>query len=414
MTKREFDIIVWGATGFTGRLVAEHLLNTYGAAGSIRWAIGGRNVEKLESIRDSLGKAGKDLPILIADSLDRKSIDAMVSRTKVVATTVGPYARYGNELVASCARLGTHYCDLAGEVPWIRRMIDAHNGTAKRSGALIVNCCGFDSIPSDIGVWYMQREAQARFGQPLQRIHFCLKNASGGMSGGTAASMLEVVEQARKDRRCAKLLMNPYALNPRNKAAGPDRRDAFGFKRDELLDEWVAPFLMASINTRIVRRSNALLGNAYGRDFRYAEFMATGDGITGMAKAAAVSGGMASLMLGAAFAPTRALLRKFAFPAPGEGPAPDAREKGFFDIEFAGIDADGKLLRGKVRGDRDPGYGCTSKMLGEAAICLARQPAKSTNEPGGFSTPAAAVGDALLERLQRNAGVTFQIIGEES
>lgn len=413
MSDREFDVIVWGASGFTGRLVAEHLLSTYGANGTVHWAIGGRNQEKLETVRESLGKQAKNIDIVIADSHDQKSLAALAKRTRVVATTVGPYSRYGNELIAACARHGTHYCDLAGEVPWIRRMIDAHNGTAKRSGAIIVNCCGFDSIPSDIGVWFMQREAQERFGQPLQRIHFCLRSASGGMSGGTAASMFDVAEQARKDRRCAKLLANPYALNPRDRADGNDRGDPLGFSRDGLLDVWVAPFMMASINTRIVRRSNALLGDAYGRDFRYAEFIATGDGIGAMIKAAAVAGGMASLMVGAALGPTRTLLKRFVFPAPGDGPDEQARATGYFNIELAGITKEGQILRGSVHGDRDPGYGCTSRMLGESAVCLSRMRVKAGAEPGGFSTPAAALGDALLERLQRNAGVTFTISGEQ-
>ena len=410
MAEREFDVVVWGASGFTGRLVAEHLLTVYGVDASLKWAIAGRDEEKLKHIRTDMGRKAKALPILLADSFDAESLATLVQRTRVIATTVGPYTQYGNELIAACARHGTHYCDLAGEVPWIRRMIDAHNGVAKRSGAFIVNCCGFDSIPSDIGVWFMQREAQARFGKPLQKIHFCLRAASGGMSGGTAASLFEVAEQARKDRRCAKLLMNPYGLNPRNKADGIDRRDALGFRRDELLGVWVAPFLMASINTRIVRRSNALLGHAYGEDFSYNEYTATGNGASGMAKAAAMSGAMAGLMMSAAFAPTRAALRRFVFPAPGDGPTPEEREAGFFKIELAGIDDEGRILRGRVDGKRDPGYGCTSRMLGESAVCLANLTPRRDDEPGGFLTPAAAMGDALLERLRRNAEMTFEVM----
>lgn len=406
---REFDVIVWGATGFTGRLVAEHLAATYGVGGELKWAIAGRNEEKLNEIRKGLGRKAKALPIVVADSHDLESLRAMVERTKVVATTVGPYSLHGNDLVAECARRGTHYCDLAGEVPWMRRMIDSHHSTAKRSGALIVHCCGFDSIPSDIGVWFMQREAQSRLGHPLQKIHYYLKAASGGLSGGTAASLMEVAAEAQRDRRVAKLLADPYALNPRASKRGDDRGDAFGFRKDELLDAWVAPFLMSGINTRVVRRSNALLGDAYGSDFRYAEFTATGTGFGGLAKAAAMSGALGMLTAGAILPPTRALLRRFVFPAPGDGPDAEAREKGFFKILFAGIDKEGQILRGTLTGQRDPGYGCTSRMLGESAVCLAQLQPREGNEPGGFSTPAAAMGDALLERLQRNAGLSFSI-----
>ncbi|MEM7610172.1 MAG: saccharopine dehydrogenase NADP-binding domain-containing protein [Pseudomonadota bacterium] len=412
-TEREFDVIILGATGFTGRLVAEHLLSTYGVDGPLRWAIAGRSEEKLTAIRDQLGKKARKLAILVADSHDPQSLRELAVRTKVIATTVGPYALHGSDLVAACARNGTHYCDLAGEVPWMRRMIDAHHATAKRSGALIVHCCGFDSIPSDLGVWFMQKEAQARFGQPLQRVHYYLKAASGGLSGGTAASMMEVAGEAQRDRRVLKLLADPYALNPRASRRGDDRADALGISKDELLDAWVAPFLMAGINTRVVRRTNALLGNAYGDDFRYAEFTAAGSGLVGLAKAAAISGGMGALMVGAALPPTRALLRRFVFPQQGDGPNAEERKRGFFKIELAGIDSEGRILRGTATGKRDPGYGCTSRMLGESAVCLANLATRHPDDPGGFSTPAAAMGDALVERLARNADVSFQITGTE-
>ncbi|MEM1440070.1 MAG: saccharopine dehydrogenase NADP-binding domain-containing protein [Pseudomonadota bacterium] len=406
---REFDIIVWGATGFTGQLVAEHLADTYGIAGELRWAIAGRNPDKLEALREQLARGRRKPPMVLADSQDTESLKALAQRTRVVATTVGPYSRLGSELVAECARNGTHYCDLAGELPWIRRMMDAHGGTAKRSGAVIVHCCGFDSIPSDVGVWFLQREAQARFEQPLQRVHGYVERMSGGFSGGTAASMLEVAKEARSDRRTARLLTDPYALNPRNASQGADENESLGFRRDEFIDGWVAPFLMASINTRIVRRTNALMGDAYGRDFRYAEYTATGGGAMGLAKAAAMSGALASLLAGAVTAPGRAFLSRFVFPDQGDGPNAEARENGHYRIRFAGVDEDGRTLQATVTGDRDPGYGSTSRMLGEAAVCLARSAPRGPGERGGFSTPAAAMGDALIERLQRNAGVTFEV-----
>lgn len=406
---REFDIIVWGATGFTGQLVAEHLANTYGVSGDLRWAIGGRNPDKLETLRDALARGRRKPPIVLADSADSASLQALAGRTRVVATTVGPYSLLGSELVAECARNGTHYCDLAGELPWIRRMIDAHGGTAKRSGAVIVPCCGFDSIPFDIGVWFLQREAQARFAMPLQRVHAYVERVSGGFSGGTAASLLEVAREARADRRTARLLTDPYALNPRNAHRGQDENDGLGVHRDEFIDGWVAPFLMSAINTRIVRRTNALMGDAYGRDFRYAEYTATGTGALGLAKAAGMSAALGSLLAGAVTAPGRAFLKRFVFPDQGDGPSPEAREKGHYRIRFAGVDAEGRTLHAVVNGDRDPGYGSTSRMLGEAAVCLARRAPHGPGEPGGFSTPAAAMGDALLDRLPGNAGLTFEV-----
>ena len=406
---REFDIVVWGATGFTGRLVAEHLASLYGVGGDLRWAIGGRDPDKLESLRDSLKRGRRRPPIVLADSRDAESLKTLVERTRVVATTVGPYSLLGSELVAECARSGTHYCDLAGELPWVRRMIDAHQGTAERSGAVIVNCCGFDSIPSDIGVWFLQREAHARLSQPLQRIHFYIEAMQGGFSGGTAASLLEVARQARGDWRTAKLLADPYALNPKGAQRGDDRNEGLGFHRDEFVDGWVAPFLMAAINTRIVRRTNALLGDAYGKDFRYAEFTRTGSGAVGLAKAAAMSAALGGLLAGAITAPGRAFLKRFVFPDQGSGPDADARKSGHYRIRLAGVDRDGHQLQAVITGDRDPGYGSTSRMLGETAVCLARRAPTSPGEGGGFLTPAAAIGDALLDRLPRNAGVEFAL-----
>lgn len=407
--EREFDIVVWGATGFTGRLVAQHLAAQYGVGGDLTWAIAGRNPDKLEALRAALGNGRGGPPMVLADSHDVDSLREMVARTRVVATTVGPYSLHGSELIAECARGGTHYCDLAGELPWIRRMIDAHDGSARRSGAVVVNCCGFDSIPFDVGVWFLQRESQARFSQPLQRVHAYVESMRGGFSGGTAASLLEVARQARGDRRIARLLSDPYALNPKGTGGGPDERDGLGFHRDEFVDGWVAPFLMAAINTRIVRRTNALMGDAYGKDFRYAEFTRTGTGVAGLARAAAMSGALAGLLAGAITAPGRAFLRRFVFPDQGDGPDEQARESGHYRIRFAGVDREGHTLQCTVSGDRDPGYGSTSRMLGEAAVCLARRAPHGPDEPGGFVTPAAAMGDALIERLSRNAGLEFAV-----
>jgi len=411
----DFDVIVWGATGFTGRLVAAHLLEHHGAGGALRWAIAGRSREKLDALASELAtETGQDtraLPRIVADADDGASLDGFVRRTRVVCTTVGPYAKFGSKLVAACADAGTDYCDLTGETQWMRRMIDAHEARARETGARIVHTCGFDSIPSDLGVYFMQREARAAFGAPSPYVKGRVAGFRGGFSGGTAASMMNLVAEAAADPSVRKLLVDPYGLNPRDAHRGPDRPDRTGPVFDADFDQWTAPFVMAAINTRVVRRSNALLGFAYGEDFRYDESVLAGSGATGWLKASGLAAGQGAVTLAGAIGPLRGLLGR-ALPAPGEGPSKEERENGFFEIRFfaaapksAGSEATG--LYGRVTGDRDPGYGSTSKMLGQAALCLAR------DEPttgGGFWTPASAMGDALLLRLQKNAGLAFEIV----
>ncbi|MEM9172793.1 MAG: saccharopine dehydrogenase NADP-binding domain-containing protein [Pseudomonadota bacterium] len=411
---REYQLILWGATGFTGQLVAEHLFKRIGWD-SMRWALGGRSREKLEHTRQQLGRGAGKIDLITGDSTRPEDMRSLAERADVIVSTVGPYARYGNELVAACARAGTHYCDLTGEVPWMRRMIDAHHTTARLSGAVIVHACGFDSIPFDMGVWMLQNEAMKRFGQPLQRVHTYVRAMRGGLSGGTAASMMDIAEEASQSRRTARLLRNPYALNPHNTTDGEDRDNLFGFGRDELIGDWVGPFFMAGVNTRIVRRTNALTGYRYGRDFRYSEYLLGGDGFAGAAKAAAISVGSTTMMLAAAFKPTRALLRQFVLPKSGQGPNETEREAGFFRLYLAGIDRAGNSLGATLTGERDPGYGSTSRMLGESALSLASREPIRVNGGGGFSTPAAALGADLAQRLLRHAGLTFEVdtdIGE--
>ncbi len=404
---KEFDLVLLGATGFTGRLVAEYLLGRHGADGELKWALAGRDEGKLAALREELG-AGK-LPIVVADSHDRASLDALVARTRVVCSTVGPYALYGSELVAACAAAGTDYCDLTGEVPWMRRMLDAHAEAARASGARIVHCCGFDSIPSDIGVWFIQREAMARLGAPLKRVRLRVERMRGMMSGGTAASMLNIITESRRDKEVGKLARNPYALCP------PDARDGVrqpyvnGAVFDPVFEAWAAPFVMAAINTRIVHRSHALLGFPWGKDFRYDEAMLTGKGFAGRRRAWTMSLALGGFALGAALAPTRALLARLVLPKPGEGPSAEAREKGFYRLLIDGRTADGQQLRARVIGDRDPGYGSTCKMLGEAAVALAFD-IDPVQPAGGFWTPATALAEPLLKRLPEHAGVTFEVI----
>ena len=408
MAEREFDVVLWGATGFTGRLVAEHLLARHGTDGGLRWALGGRNAGKLEALRGELGAgSGASLPLVVGDGDDDAFLDGLAARARVVCTTVGPYALHGSKLVAACARRGTHYCDLTGELPWIRRMIDAHEEEARRTGARIVHTCGFDSIPSDLGVFFLQREMRRRHGMPCSRIKARVAGFSGAASGGTVASMMNIMEEAARDPSVRRTLADPYALNPEGRREGPDGRDQTAPTWDDDFEAWTAPFVMAAINTRVVRRSSALLGDLYGPDFRYDEAQLMGDGPLGLARASALTAGLGGVMLASGIAPLRGVLKRF-LPDPGEGPTKEQQESGYFTLRFFGEHPDdrGKSLRARVTGDRDPGYGSTAKMLGEAAACLAQD---DLEVGGGSWTPASALGDALIARLETHAGVLFRI-----
>jgi len=404
---REFDLILWGATGFTGQLLADYLLKRHGADGELRWALAARNQVKLAQVKEQLGPEASVLPVVIADSKDRAALDAMVARTNAVVSTVGPYAYYGSDLVAACAESGTDYCDLTGEVPWMRRMLDQYADRARESGARIVHCCGFDSIPSDLGVAFLQQQAVETLGQPCTRIRMGVERMRGAMSGGTAASMVNIIEETRANPEVAKIASNPYALCPPELRKGPRQAYVKGPTFDEGLDSWLAPFVMAAINTRIVLRSHALQGQPWGEDFRYDESMMMGRGFAGRRRAWGMSLGLGAFALGASFGPTRGLLKKRFLPKPGEGPSPEAQEKGFFKLLFDGRTVDGQVVKVRVSGDRDPGYGSTSKMLGEAAVLLATDLPRS-EVPGGFWTPATALGDALRSRLEAHAGLSFE------
>jgi short subunit dehydrogenase-like uncharacterized protein len=408
VSEREFDVIVWGASGFTGRLVAEHLLADYGTDGALRWALAGRSEAKLTDVRRGLGPEAAALPLLLADADDQPGLDDLARRARVVCSTVGPYALYGSKLVAACVHQGTHYCDLTGEVPWMRRMIDLHHQRARDTGARIVHTCGFDSIPSDLGVWFLQREMRRRRGTCASQIKFRVREARGGFSGGTIASLLNVLDEAERDPDIRKVLADPYSLNPTAERRGLDGPERSLPEYDADFDAWVTPFVMAAINTRVVRRSNALLDYAYGHEFRYDEGMLMPLGIWGFPLAAGLSSGTAAVR---AMASVGALRRGLAglLPQPGQGPSRQVRESGHYRIELLGRCDEGKgaTLRVMIHGDRDPGYGSTSRMLGEAAVCLAKD---SLASPGGVLTPSVAMGDALLERLPVHAGVTFDVV----
>ncbi|TDG11889.1 saccharopine dehydrogenase [Seongchinamella unica] len=402
---REYEVVLWGATGFTGSLVARHLAENYGEG--LAWALAGRNREKLEALRDTLGLP--DLPIIQADSGDRASLDAMVARTRVVCTTVGPYARYGDALLAACAAAGTHYCDLTGEVQWMARTIDRYLATARDSGARIVHTCGFDSIPSDLGTWYLQEQMFERYGEYADEVKSRVGKFSGGASGGTIASMMLMLEEAVDDPAVREALANPYSLNPEGEQWGPDELDSNQPQYDADFAQWTAPFVMAAINARVVRRSNALAGYPWGVDFRFDERLLTGAGARGKARAAGIGMGSQLTPLVMGLKPLRWMAGRL-LPAPGEGPSPREQRRGHFELFFHGRNfASGNALKLRVSGDRDPGYGATSRMLGEAAVCLARD---NLDCDGGVWTPATAMDGLLLARLQASAGIQFDILDD--
>ena len=389
MSEREFDVVVFGASGYTGKLVAEYIQSEYGENGSVKWAIAGRNKEKLEGIREELGLSA-DLSILEVDSNDQDSLNAMTSSTKCVLTTVGPYQLYGSNLVESCAKNGTDYVDLTGEPGWMYEMINAHKETAQASGARIVFSCGFDSIPFDLGVYFVQQAAKDKFGKSAQHVRGRVKAMNGEFSGGTIASLGATMATLKKKPELIKVLANPFSLT--EGFEGPAQLDDSKVLLDEKLNMWVAPFVMAPINTKNIHRSNALLDHQYGEDFCYDEMMIAGEGEEGKQIADAMTS--ANPMGGDNV------------PQPGEGPSKESREQGNYDVLFF-ADLGEESIEARVTGDMDPGYGSTSKMITESAICLIQD---CSDLPGGIYTPAPAMGDKLIHRLVKKAGLTFDII----
>jgi short subunit dehydrogenase-like uncharacterized protein len=400
---RKFDVLVWGATGFTGHLVAEFLTRTYGVDRGLSWALGGRNRAKLEEVRARLAvidPAASTLPLVVGDSGDRSSLDRIVRETRVVITTVGPYALHGAQLVAACVEAATDYVDLAGEPPFIRDMIDRHHARARETGARIVHSCGYDSIPSDLGTLVAQETMRSRRGVPCAEVKCFAGETRGGLSGGTLSSMLNMVEAASHDARVRRVLANPYSLDPDRGERGPDKADQMGVRWDADLGRWTGPFVMAAINTRIVRRSNALLGYAYGRDFRYREAQSTREGAKGLLGAAAWSVGTVGVFGAMTIGSVRKLVAKSALVQSGTGPSPEAREAGFFVTRLVGTaagDAPAKVFV-TVKGKGDPGYSATARMLSESAVCLVRD-REAIAPGGGVLTPASCMGMKLVERL---------------
>jgi short subunit dehydrogenase-like uncharacterized protein len=386
----KFDIVVYGATGFTGQLVAEYLAAKYGNDKQLKWAMAGRSLDKLKSVRDAIG-APADTPLIVADAGDSASLKAMVADTTSVITTVGPYQLYGNELIAACVASGTDYFDLCGEPVWMRQMIDKHEPAAKESGARIVFSCGFDSVPFELGAFYVQEEAKRVFGAPAVRVKGRVRDMRGTLSGGTAASGRATFEAVAKDLSLVAILNDPFALTPGFSGAKQPKGSKPVYEED--LHSWTAPFMMALINTRNVHRSNMLMGFPYGKEFIYDEMVLTGPGEKGEANAKKV--------MAANNEKTGPNARK-----PGEGPSKEERENGLYDLLYVAVAPDGRQVRASVKGDRDPGYGSTSKMISECAICLLRD---TPDVPAGIWTPGAAMQHKLIKRLVDHAGLTFAV-----
>ena len=389
MSEREFDVIVFGASGYTGKLVADYMGKEYGNDESISWAIAGRNKDKLSSVKKD-HNLNERVSIIEVDSTNKNSLDSMTSSAKCILTTVGPYQLYGSSLVQSCSENGTDYVDLTGEPGWMYEMINDHQDTAKKSGARIVFSCGFDSIPFDLGVYFVQQAAQEKYGKPAKHVRGRVKAMNGEFSGGTIASLGATMATLKEKPELIQVLSNPFSLT--EGFEGPAQLDDSKVLLDEKLNMWVAPFVMAPINTKNIHRSNALLGHAYGEDFCYDEMMIAGEGEEGKQIADAMN---SSNPMGGDN-----------LPQPGEGPSKESREQGNYDVLFF-ADFDEGSIEARVTGDMDPGYGSTSKMIAESALCLIQD---CEDLSGGMYTPAPAMGEKLIKRLTKNAGLTFDIL----
>ena len=385
---KKFDFVVYGATGFTGKLVVEYLVSKYGDDQTISWAMAGRSIEKLQSVKDDIG-VNADIELIQVDSNDISSIDNLMSQTRCILTTVGPYQLYGNHIIAACASSGTDYVDLCGEPGWMYEKISQHKEEAEKSGARIVFSCGFDSIPFDLGVLFAQNEVIKRYGKPSSNIRGRVRVMDGEFSGGTAASMGATMASLKEKPELFEVLINPFSLCEGYK--GPEQAADSKPIFDEKLDTWVAPFFMAPINTKNVHRSNALMNHSYGKDFCYNEMWVSGPGDEGKA----IADAMASVNpMGGKDGPK-----------PGEGPSRESRENGSYDVLFCADIAE-QSVHVSVKGDMDPGYGSTSKMITESAICLVKECEELV---GGIYTPASSMGEKLIKRLEMSAGLTFKI-----
>lgn len=406
-TQPSFDVIVFGATSFVGQILVRYLARTYGTdQQKLRWAIAGRNKEKLQAIRDEVD--GESLGVFIVDAQDENSLTAMCQQTRVVVSTVGPYALYGETLLRVCCTLGTDYCDLTGEAHWMLQMLAKYQELAGQTGARIVNSCGFDCIPSDLGVYFTLVSAEDHFGKVCEDVNMRVTKLKGSFSGGTYASMFNAIDDINANPGLKKALASPYCLCPSDhpfEAIQPNNNDA---TYDLLTDSWTAPFVMAPLNTRVVHRSNSQFGNEYGTEFKYDEAIVAGKGPKGRKRASRIAMGLKLIGIVAVIPPLRWLAQKFFIPKPGQGPSPAEQEAGAFEFSFDGFLKGIGSIHCTVSGDKDPGYGATAEMLGEAAVCLAKDISKD-DKPGGFWTPANIFHDLLIDRLHASTGIKFTL-----
>ena len=407
MDSKKFDIILFGATSFVGKIATRYLLDEIGLNKGVKWAIAGRSSSKLERLKHQLGPDAQAIPIIVADSHDYSALTQMCRQTRVVLSTVGPYALYGESLVEACVNNGNDYCDLTGEAYWIKKMLDKYESKAVTSGSRIINCCGFDSIPSDLGVYLLQQKSQQKFGATCSDVRLRVKAIKGGFSGGTAASGIEMAKAAKKDPSLRRKIGNPYVLCPLTKSNVKQPR-IIKPTFDKDFQAWSAPFVMEAINSRIVLRSNHLQQTNSSENFTYGEAVLTGRGRKGYFRAWGVTLGLASFALAAKNTVLRYLIQKFFLPKPGQGPSPKQQLNGFFDLRIIGKNNQQSLMV-KVTGDRDPGYGCTAKMLIQAGLCMAFD-ITNNDLKGGFWTPATAMGDQLIKRLEQSAGMSFEVL----
>ena len=398
--KKKLDLVIWGATGFTGKLVCEYIARSYDSK-DLNWTIAGRNEEKLLKLKNRLNINN---PILIGNSNDKSSLEKICGKTKVICSTVGPYAIHGTELIRACVKMKTNYCDISGETQWIRKIIDTYHEKAKSLKIKIVNSCGFDSIPSDMGVYFCQSNCYKENGEYAHAINMRVAGMKGGFSGGTYNSLTNVIHEASVNKSVRKTLNNPYGLNPISEQSGPDKKDLRSVIYDKEAKSWIAPFVMAGINTKIVRRSNALFNYKYGKSFLYSEALLVGDGILGK-----IIGYLSLIPILMVIQKKGSIIKRIVdlfVPKAGQGPSKKQRENGFYNLKFY-FNSNRKKYLAKVTGDMDPGYGSTSKMLAECAVCLALD--DTSNKNYGVITPSVAFEENILQRLQNNAGLKFSI-----
>jgi short subunit dehydrogenase-like uncharacterized protein len=411
MDNKSLDIILFGATSFVGKITTQYLLTEVGLGNGVKWAIAGRSLSKLKQLKAELGTQAEAIPIILADSYDSTSLTKMCQQTRVILSTVGPYAIYGESLIEACVHNGNDYCDLTGEAYWIKKMLDKYQLRAQKTGARIVNCCGFDSIPSDLGVYFLQKISQQQFGDSCSNVKLRVKAMKGGVSGGTVASGIEMAKAVKKDPSLRRKMGNPYLLC-QSQISSVKQPRILKPTFDQDFQAWSAPFIMETINSRIVLRSNNLQQKDGCDSFTYGEAVLTGKGRKGYFRAWAVTLGLGSFALAAKNKFLRFLIQKFVLPKPGQGPSPKQQENGFFDLRIIGTNKQQSVLI-KVTGDRDPGYGCTAKMLTQAGLCMAFDISKS-ELPGGFWTPATAMGDKLIKRLIDSAGMNFEYLEKQN